>query len=172
LHPETPEEGLTLEELFAGRDIDIPATLDRLRRAAADCGLPFGTRTRTYNSQRAQELGKWAESLNRGEEFHLAVFKAYFADGLNIAKIPVLVEVAESVGLKGVEEVLSNGAFTEAVDRDWRYSRTCGITAVPTFVAKGRALVGAQPYDLLKEFISEEGPRISKPETRIHSDVC
>jgi len=54
-------------------------------------------------------LGKWAESLDKGEEFHLAVFKAYFADGLNIAKIPVLVKIAESVGLKGAEEVLSKG---------------------------------------------------------------
>ena len=141
--------------------MDIPAVLDRLRRVASDCGLPFGTRTRTYNSRRAQELGKWAESLNRGEEFHKAVFRAYFADGFNIAKIPVLVELAESVGLEGVEEVLFSGTFKEAVDRDWRYSRTCGITAVPTFVAKGRVLVGAQPYDALKELISEEGPRIS-----------
>jgi predicted DsbA family dithiol-disulfide isomerase len=153
LHPETPEDGLTLEELFAGRNIDIPGTFDRLMRVAADCGLPFGTRTKTYNSRRAQELGKWAESLNKGEEFHMAVFKAYFADGLNIAKIPVLVELAESVGLKGAEEVLSKGAFKEAVDRDWRYSRTCGITAVPTFVAKGRMVVGAQPYNVLEELI-------------------
>jgi len=138
LHPETPEEGRTLEELFSGRDIDIPSMLEHLKRVAADCGLLFGTRTKTYNSRRAQELGKWAESLNKGEEFRLAVFKAYFADGLNIAQIPVLVELAKSVGLKGAEEVLSDGTFKEAMDHDWRYSRTCGITAVPTFVAKGR----------------------------------
>jgi predicted DsbA family dithiol-disulfide isomerase len=144
---------LTLEELFAGRNIDIPVTLDRLRRVAAECDLPFGTRTKTYNSRRAQELGKWAESLDKGEEFHMAAFRAYFADGLNIAKIPVLVELAESVGLKGAEEVLSKGAFKEAVDRDWRYSRTCGITAVPTFVAKGRMVMGAQPYNVLEELI-------------------
>jgi len=157
LHPETPEEGRTLEELFAGRDIDIRAMLDRLKAVAADCGLPFGTRTKTYNSRRAQELGKWAESQGRGEEFHMAVFRAYFADGLNIAKIPVLIELAESVGLKGVEEVLSKGEFKEAVDSDWRYSRTCGITAVPTFVAKGRMVVGAQPYNVLEELITVKG---------------
>ena len=133
LHPETPEEGLNLEALFAGRDIDIPATLDRLRRVAADCGLAFGTRTGTYNSRRAQELGKWAETLNKGEEFHLAVFKAYFADGLNIAKIPVLVEIAESVGLEGAEDVLAKGAFKEAVDRDWRYSMDLWIHGGPDF---------------------------------------
>ena len=153
LHPETPEEGRTLEELFAGRDIDIPSMMDHLKRVAADFGLPFGMRSRTYNSRRAQELGKWAESLNKGEEFHMAIFKAYFADGLNIAKIPVLVEIAESVGLKGAEEVLSKGECKEAVDSDWKYSRSCQITAVPTFVAKGRMVVGAQPYNVLEELL-------------------
>ena len=156
LHPETPEEGRTLEELFAGRDIDIPSMVDHLKRVAADCGLPFGMRSKTYNSRRAQELGKWAESLNKGEEFHLAVFKAYFADCLNIAKIPVLVEIAESVGLDGAEEVISKGTFKEAVDSDWKYSRSCQITAVPTFVAKGRMVVGAQPYSVLEELIKVE----------------
>ncbi len=135
--------------------------MDHLKRVAADCGLPFGMRSRTYNSRRAQELGKWAESLSKGKEFHLAVFKAYFGDGLNIAKIPVLVEIAESVGLNGAEEALSSGAFKEAVDHDWKYSRTCGITAVPTFVANRRKVVGAQPYKVLEELIIERGPSIS-----------
>ena len=94
--------------------------LDRLKSVAADCGLPFGVRTVTYNSRRAWEVGKWAESRNKGEAFHMAVFKAYFADGLNIGKIPVLVDLAESVGLKGAEEVLSKGIFKEAVDNDWK----------------------------------------------------
>jgi predicted DsbA family dithiol-disulfide isomerase len=154
LHPETPEEGVTLEELFAGRNVDIRSMLEHLANVAAECGLPFGTRTKTYNSRRAQELGKWAESLNKGEEFHMAVFRAYFAEGLNIAKIPLLVQMAESVGLKGAEEVLSKGSFKEAVDHDWKYSRSCGITAVPTFAAKGRMVVGAQPYKVLEELIT------------------
>jgi predicted DsbA family dithiol-disulfide isomerase len=154
LHPETPDEGRTLEELFAGRDIDIPSMLDHLKKVAADCGLPFGTRTKTYNSRRAQELGKWAESLNKGDEFHVAVFKAYFAEGLNIARIPVLVDLTESLGLIGAEEVLSKGTFKEAVDQDWIYSRSCKITAVPTFVANGRMVVGAQPYKVLEELIT------------------
>lgn len=40
LHPETPKQGLTLEELFAGRDVHIPAVLARLKKAAAELGLP------------------------------------------------------------------------------------------------------------------------------------
>jgi predicted DsbA family dithiol-disulfide isomerase len=43
--------------------------------------------------------------------------------------------------------------FKDAVDSDWKYSRTCGITAVPTFTANGRMVVGAQPYKVLEELI-------------------
>jgi len=41
-----------------------------------------------YNSRLAQELALWSESKNRGDEFHAAVFKAYFVDSKNIAEIP------------------------------------------------------------------------------------
>ena len=126
----------------------------RLEAVAAECGLPFSPRTMTYNSRRAQEAGKWAESLGKGDEFHMAVFKAYFADGLNIAKVPVLVELAESVGLRGVEEVLAKGTFKQAVDDDWSHSRRCEILAAPTFMVEGRRAVGAQPYNVLEKLVN------------------
>jgi predicted DsbA family dithiol-disulfide isomerase len=129
--------------------------MDRLKSVAAELGLPWGTRRKTFNSRRAQELGKWAESLNRGDAFHLTVFQAYFVHGLNIGKISVLAELAESVGLDGrrAEEVLTAGSFREPVDRDWEYSRACRITAVPTFLADDRMVVGAQPYEALEELV-------------------
>ncbi|MCJ7596298.1 MAG: DsbA family protein, partial [Desulfobacterales bacterium] len=117
LHPETPEEGLSLEELFAGKDIDVNAVLDRLKRVARQEGLPFGDRRRTYNSRLAQELGKWAESKGHGHEFHMAVFRAYFADNKNIGSIPVLIDIATSVNLPGqeAEKVLESRAFKGSV---------------------------------------------------------
>ncbi len=99
LHPETPEEGRELADLFAGREADIPAMLARLEKVAAEVGLSLARRTRTYNSRRAQELGKWAESLGQGEPFHRAVYHAYFAEGRNIALTDELLRIAESAGL-------------------------------------------------------------------------
>jgi len=148
-----------LDELFAGRGIDIPALLEHLRRVAAECGLPFGMRDKTFNSRRAQELGKWAESLGRGEDFHMAVFRAYFVDGLNIAKVPVLTRLVEALNLDGAEAegVLTEGTFKQLVDQDWAYSRTHGITAVPTFMVDGRTIVGAQPYEALEKLVLATG---------------
>ncbi len=73
---------MTLEELFAGRPINVKQVLDHLSRVAAELGLPFGKREKTFNSRMAQELGKLAEQQGYGEQFHMAAFKAYFADGL------------------------------------------------------------------------------------------
>jgi len=155
LHPETPEEGLTLEELFVGRDIHVPAVLARLKKVAGELGLPWGDRTKTYNSRQAQELGKWAEEKGKGDEFHHAVFRAYFVEGKNIAKKEVLSDLASRVGLVKEEafEILETRSFKAAVDKDWRLSREWGITAVPTFLINGERLVGAQPYGVLEEFV-------------------
>jgi predicted DsbA family dithiol-disulfide isomerase len=158
LHPETPQEGTTLEELFAGRNVDIPAVLARLTRVAEELGLPWGERKKTYNSRLAQELGKWAETKGKGDAFHYAAFYGYFVEGWNIAKTDVLTRLATSVGLEeeGAREVLETRRFKADVDEDWRLSRIKGITAVPTFVMDGAGLVGAQPYEKLEEFLRNQ----------------
>ena len=132
---------------------------DRVRNAADEAGLPFGDRVKTFNSRLAQELGKWAESNEKGDSFHHAVFKAYFADGINIAKIPALVDIAASVGLprKESEAALVKRAFKADVDEDWSLSQKNGITAVPTFVINNDRLVGAHPYDMLERFMEANG---------------
>jgi len=156
LHPDTPEEGLLLEQLFANYPVDVTKMMRKLHKTADDLGLPFGERERTYNSRMAQELGLWAESKNKGDVFHNAVFRAYFADGKNIAKIQVLLDLTESAGLPREEAaaVLATRAFKEAVDEDWVLSREKDITAVPTFVMKQDKLVGAQPYDVLERLMA------------------
>jgi predicted DsbA family dithiol-disulfide isomerase len=156
LHPETPEQGRTLEELFAGRGLDIPQMLVRLEQTAEELGLPFGRRTMTYNSRRAQELGKWAEEQGCGEAFHRAVFHAYFAEGLNIARLDVLRNLAEHVGLDPDRaiEALDIRQYREAVDEDWQRARRLGVNAVPTFQMQGRVLVGAQSYEALVNFVN------------------
>ncbi len=162
LHPDTPEEGLTLEQLFAGRDIDIPAAKARMARLMADEGLDYGDRTMTYNSRLAQELAKWAETQPGGDAIHDALFRAYFVDGLNIALADTLVKIAEQVGLHIDEarEVLDSRRFKEAVDADWQRSSELGVTGVPTFVADNQVVVGAQPYEALAKLVVECGANL------------
>jgi predicted DsbA family dithiol-disulfide isomerase len=158
LHPETPAEGLELERLFAGRNIDVPAMHARMKALMDAEGLPYGVRTHTYNSRLAQELGKWGESVGV-DAIHDALYRAYFADGRDISKFDVLIDVARSVGLPedGARDVLSNRTFKDAVDADWAKARAYGVTGVPTFVSGGQGVVGAQPYEVLERLVQQVG---------------
>jgi predicted DsbA family dithiol-disulfide isomerase len=145
--------------LFAGRPINIQQMMAQLIRTARQLGLPFGNRVKTFNSRLAQELGKFAEQENKGDEFHDAVFRAYFADGLNIGLPSTLVDIGAQVGLSSepVQNVLENRRYKEAVDKDWTRSYQMGVTAVPTFMMEGIALTGAQPYEKLAQMMEAYG---------------
>lgn len=156
MHPETPEGGTLLADMFSNiSSEDLKQMRDRVKRAADEAGLPLIDRLKTYNSRLAQELGKWAESNDKGDPFHHAVFKAYFADGTNIAKIPALLDIAASVGLprKESEAVLVKRTFKADVDEDWSLSHKNRITAVPTFVMNNDRVVGAHPYETLERLM-------------------
>jgi len=165
LHPETPEEGRFLEELFQASPQEMAVKRARLKQAANDFGLPLGDRQKTFNSRRAQELGKWAEARQRGDQYRQAVFNAYFVEGRNIAEISVLTDIAASIGLPGQEakQIVETGTFKSAVDADWARSYTMGITAVPTLVINGRTLVGAQPYAAMEQLLIENGVSLLSP---------
>jgi predicted DsbA family dithiol-disulfide isomerase len=129
--------------------------LAHLKQVARDLELPFGDRKMTYNSRLAQELGKWAEQMGKGDAFHDAVFRSYFADGRNIADVNVLIDVAMSVGLgaQKARDMLTARTFKEAVDSDWARAYESSVTAVPTFLMNGQTLVGAQRFNALADFM-------------------
>jgi len=156
LHPETPDAGLTLEALFAGRSIDIPAAQQRMARLMQDENLPYGERTMTYNSRLAQELAAWAGTQPGGAAIHDALFRAYFVAGKNLSDRDELLAITSQVGLSTEQalEVLTTRSYREAVDQDWQRSRDLGITGVPTFICNGQGLVGAQPYEALEQLVT------------------
>ena len=157
LHPETPAEGRSLAELFAGRGVDRTAMHAQMKARMDAEGLPYGERTMTYNSRLSQELGKWADTQPGGEAIHDALFRAYFVETRNIGDPAVLLEIADKLGLssEGAREVLEKRTFKDAVDRDWALSRQLGVTGVPTFVAGGYGVVGAQPYETLERLVEK-----------------
>jgi predicted DsbA family dithiol-disulfide isomerase len=148
-----------MEDLFAGRDYDPEASYQRMKGLMDEEGLPYSRRTHTYNSRLAQELGAWGETQPGGAAIHDALYRAYFVDGKNVGDIDVLLDVAQSVGLPVDEAraVLEQRTFENVVDADWAKSRDYGVTGVPTFVAGGYGVVGAQPYEALEHLMNEVG---------------
>ena len=160
LHPETPQEGRALTDLFKGRsEEEMQARQAQMKGLMDQEGLPYGDRTHTYNSRLAQEIGAWADTQEGGEVMHDALYKAYFVDTKNIGDPDVLLEIVEANGLSVEEarQVLEQRSFKDAVDKDWRKSHQYGVTGVPTFVASGHGVVGAQPYETLEKFLESVG---------------
>jgi len=155
LHPDTPQAGRSLEEMFAGRGYDIPKMQAQMRARMEAEGLPYGNRSMTYNSRLAQELGAWADTQPGGEAIHDALFRAYFVDGRNIGDPEVLVEIAAATGLSAdsAREILEKRTYKAAIDADWAKSREYGVTGVPTFVAGKNGIVGAQSYEELEQLV-------------------
>ena len=124
-------------------------------------GLPYGERTMTYNSRLAQELGKWADTQPGGDAIHDALFRVYFVEARDISRPAVLLDVVQQVGLPvdDAREVLERRTFKDAVDADWALSREYGISGVPTFVAGGYGVVGAQPYEALEALVRRAASR-------------
>jgi predicted DsbA family dithiol-disulfide isomerase len=131
-------------------------------------GLPFDEgRHMTFNSRLAQELAKWGEgkvereglSESLTEELNMALYQVYFVDGRNVADPEVLLDVVEKVGLPVDEarEALEGRAMRPAVDADWEYARSIGVTAVPTFAVGLTGVVGAQPYEQLARLLEHAG---------------
>jgi len=157
LHPDTPLEGRSMADIYAGRGIDPQAMYDRMKGLMDAEGLPYGKRTHSYNSRLAQELGKWADALEGGHRLHDALYSAYFVDTRNIGDPEVLLEIVGSAGLSVDEarQVIESRSFSDRIDADWEKARAYGVTGVPTFVAGGYGVVGAQPYEVLEQFIEK-----------------
>ena len=159
LHPETPAAGQSLATLFAGRGVDLEAMYQRMKGLMDAEGLPYGRQTHTFNSRLAQELATWADTEPGGQAMHDRLYRSYFVDGRNIGDVEVLVELAGSVGLPAdlTRSVLEDRRSKNAVDADWALAARTGVTGVPTFVAGGYQVVGAQPEEVLRQLMRAAG---------------
>jgi predicted DsbA family dithiol-disulfide isomerase len=151
LHPGIPLEG----QPVPWRPERLAAARSQFEQAADAEGLPHGQRTHWYNSVPAHEASLWADDHGKGEDFRHGVYRAYFADTLNIASTDVLTGLAEELGLPSDElrAALTEGRYRAAVDDQFNRARSLGITGVPAYVAGSYLMVGAQPYEVFCQLI-------------------
>ncbi len=159
LHPDTPQEGRTLEALFGCGPDEVEKKNANMKGLMEAEGLPYSSRSHTYNSRLAQELACWADEQPGGQVIHDKLYKAYFVDNRNVGDKEVLVDLAASAGLDrdAAAAVIDDRTYQKAVDADWELSRQYGVTGVPTYVAGGAGVVGAQPYEVLERLLTEAG---------------
>lgn len=159
LHPDTPEEGWSLDIIYDQYPYPKEDMIEHLRRNARALEMPYCERSKTFNTRLAQELGCWAEEKGYGDAFHNAAFKSYFVDHENMAKKKVLLGIVKNAGMdpEEAEMVLASRSHAQAVEKDWGMAERLGITVVPTFVIGENKLEGAREYRSLSRFVSEKG---------------
>ena len=164
LHPETPIDGMTLQQLFAGRNVDVEKSQAELGKMMRDEGLSYGLRTHTYNSNAAQHLAKYLEMIDTGVDAEIArrfraeVFLAYFARGENIARPDVLADILLKSGVEGVEvqQALTDTAAAGELTADWEYCRNNYVTSVPAYRIGGNWVRGCGGVEVLESLIRAE----------------
>jgi predicted DsbA family dithiol-disulfide isomerase len=134
---------------------DAGEWMDALRPLADELGItlriPVPARTR-----KAHEAAAFATSKRLGPAMREALFAAHFAEGRDIGRIDVLVEIGAGLGLDASElkVVLDVDTFAARILAEQDAARRAGVEGVPTLVIgtgdEARWLVGARPFDELR----------------------
>ena len=152
MHPGVALEGEELPDRYRSRG----GQFEEVARAE---GLEVGERTHRYNSTPAHEASLWADEQGQGDEFRRALYRAYFADNINIASPDVLLPIAATLGLdvEDLRTALDERRYRGRVLEQFEEAHNMGVTAVPTFVAGGYALVGAHPLENFRKLLAAAG---------------
>jgi predicted DsbA family dithiol-disulfide isomerase len=122
-------------------------------------GLEVGERTHRYNSTPAHEAALWADEQGNGEAFRKALYQAYFRDNHNIGSPDVLAKIATNLNMDAaaLRQALEERRYRGEVLQQFQQAHEIGVTAVPTFVAAGYALVGAHPLENFRKLMEAAG---------------
>lgn len=130
---------------------------DHVYPLADQMNMPMNLPPIQPRSRLAHEAAKWAGSYDRLYEYNLALFKAFFTDGLDIGKEEILVDLALDIGLDSddLSVALGGHVFLNEVLADQDEARRIGVNAVPAFAIEGRvAAAGVQTADRLQSLLS------------------
>lgn len=136
------------------------ANQQQLMHIANDLGLDFsGMEQRlTCNTFDAHRLLKWAASVGKQTELKLALFQAYFGQGVSVNQPEVLLACVAQVGLPtaDAQRVLESTDFAEQVRSEQAHYQQAGIHSVPAFVINQRYLIsGAQDAATLAQALRQ-----------------
>lgn len=138
---------------------------DYLQRAWSSSVYPLATKLGMKmklppvqpRSRLAHEAAHWARSRGHFDDYHAAIFRAFFERGENIGDMEVLTTLAAELGLesKSLRHALESHEFERSVFDDEREADMLGVSGVPAFIADRKgALTGVQPVENLRKLVA------------------
>lgn len=152
IHPDTPREGMLLSTLFPR--LDVQNMFRHLQDMAAPYGITFADISRISNSRMSLEASEFAKDHGTFDQFHSALFQAYFSNGMDIGDLDVLAQIGHESGLdrEALGQALQAGKYRHRIENMRKEAARLGVTAAPTFIIQDRdRIVGAQPIEVFRK---------------------
>ena len=161
IHPETPKNGVSVSQIDPSFFKQMWENVERL---AKQSGIKINPPPIMSNSNLAIISSEYARQENMFEAFHDAVFRAYWQEGKNIGDLKVIIEIAKTIGLdtSKLKEYIIEGAWKDNINKQSQSAQNHQVSGVPTFVIGKETIIGAQPYNIIKETYSKAA-NLSKP---------
>lgn len=158
-----PKEGLDYHDFMDRKFPDKAARkagMEHLQDAGARVGIDFrfDRITRRPNTLDAHRLIRWAEGQEKGMEAQMALFAAFFNQGLDVGKPGVLAKIGGQIGLDEplLAKLLSSDRDVDQIKREVSEAQSIGVSAVPTFIiARSCGVSGAQEPATLAKMLRE-----------------
>jgi predicted DsbA family dithiol-disulfide isomerase len=172
IDPTTPDEATPLAEALRDPVVDaalqqcapgVAPAQNRVRvaeiAAAEGIGPGWGAKWRTSSHDAHRLLLLAHERAGAAVQNELAeqVMKAHFLDGADISDREVLAELATKAGFAEGAALLGTAAGDREVRELLLIGKARGITSSPTLVVGDRLLTGAQPSEVIAEFLAAGG---------------
>lgn len=168
LNRDMAPEGENLRHHLAAKYGSTPSQSREIRQRITDLGTELGfdfnfsNDMRMQNTFRAHQLIHWAAEQDCETDMKLALFKAYFTDGLDINDMDVLVSIAKSLELDEADArlALEEERFSKAVREAQTFWTSQGISSVPAIVFDRKYLVpgaaGIEQFKAVLEDVQKE----------------
>lgn len=153
LRPGTPPEGIP-RPFKPGETNEFTGHMKDQAEAA---GLTMRRQPLTPTTRPALEAAAYAKGSGKFDEYHKAMFRAFWEDGKNIGDLDVVRAILESCGLDWDEfgSAANRPRFTQQVDIELGESRSYGIKGIPAFILDRYLLMGAQPYEVFQQAMEQ-----------------
>ena len=154
IHPETPKEGMDLNNLpYPKEYLDMMKA--NIKKLADDVGISLKLSEKLPNSRLALYISEFARKNGKFDDFHKLVFDSYWKDGKDIGDQALLLDLAGTVGLNrnDILDYINSEEPKSELTKSLKDLKQYGINGVPTFIIGDKIVVGAQPYDVFQKVI-------------------
>lgn len=163
LNFDMPPEGENLRDhimrKYGSTTVQSQKARDQLSAIGAPLGIDFQFQddSKIVNTFDAHQLLHWAQDSGKSQALKLALFDAYFTQGLDVSSNEVLADTAASIGLDRAEAltVLEDQRFADTVREKENFWTSRGVSSVPTMVFEAKhAIAGAQGAEVFARVLT------------------